>query len=51
MAGKWAECFDKHMQSLVCLIKLLEEMGGYREWLSKGLRPIVRATKRVFMQA
>ena len=23
-AGKWVECFDKHMQAIVCLIKLLE---------------------------
>jgi hypothetical protein len=39
------------MALLVQLLKTLEEMKDYREWLSHGLRVIVRATKSIFLSA
>lgn len=39
------------MQALVAVVKVLEELKEYREWLAKPLRTVVRATKRVFLSA
>jgi hypothetical protein len=49
--GRWSEAFEKHMQALVAVVKVLEELKEYREWLAKPLRTVVRATKRVFLSA
>jgi hypothetical protein len=40
-----------HMGLLVCVLKALEEMKEYREWVAKGLRVLVRATKSIFLSA
>jgi hypothetical protein len=49
--GRWSEAFEKHMQTLVAVVKALEELKDYREWVTKPLRTVVRATKRIFLAA
>lgn len=39
------------MQCLISIVKVLEEMKEYREWISKPLRTVLRATKRIFLSA
>jgi hypothetical protein len=37
------------MKVLTDVVKILEQMKEYTEWLAKPLRTIVRATKRIFL--
>lgn len=39
------------MKVLTDVVKILEEMKDYTEWLAKPLRTIVRATKRIFLSS
>lgn len=49
--GRWSDAFEKHMQCLISIVKVLEEMKEYREWIAKPLRTVLRATKRIFLSA
>jgi hypothetical protein len=48
-AGRWAECFEKHMQTLIQLLRVLEEMHEMKLWLVIPLLVVVRATKKIFL--
>lgn len=47
--NRWSECFEKHMQVLISLLRVLEEMREMKFWLAKSLLIVVRATKRIFL--
>ena len=47
--SRWYECFEKHMQSLITLLRVLQDMKEPKFWMIKSLLIVVKATKRIFL--